>query len=227
MKLNELIKEEKPREKLKRLGVKYLSDSELLSIILRTGNKNESVNELSTRVLKEIGGVKYLKDMSVNSLCKINGIKLSKASIILASFELARRSLEVKDTIKLNSPKLIYEYIKSDYINTDQEKFTLLFLDNKLDLINKKELYIGTNKELPISPREIFKEALKENSSKIVLIHNHPSGDITPSNKDNEVTRNISLSGKLMEIEVVDHLIIGNNNYFSYKNNSKYTKYIA
>lgn len=227
MKLNELIKEEKPREKLKRLGVKYLSDSELLSIILRTGNKNESVNELSTRVLKEIGGVKYLKDMSINSLSKINGIKLSKASIILASFELARRSLEVKENIKLNSPLLIYEYIKSDYINLEQEKFTLLLLDNQYNLINKKVLYIGTNNNLPISPREIFKESLKENSSRIVLIHNHPSGDITPSNKDNEVTRNISLSGKLMEVEVVDHLIIGNNNYFSYKNSSKYSKYIA
>ncbi len=227
MKINELIKEEKPREKLKILGVKYLSDSELLSIILRTGNKNESVNELSSRVLKEIGGVKYLKDMTINSLCKINGIKLSKASIILASFELARRCLEVKDTLKLNDPLKIYEYIRSDYINIVQEKFTILLFDNKFNLINKKELYLGTDKGINISPREIFREALKESATKIVLVHNHPSGDVTPSKKDSEVTKLITDAGKLMDIEVIDHLIIGNNNYFSYKSNSKYSQYLA
>ncbi len=227
MKINELIKEEKPREKLKRLGVKYLSDSELLSIILRTGNKNESVNELSSRVLKEIGGVKYLKDMTINSLCKINGIKLSKASIILASFELARRCLEVKDTLKLNDPLKIYEYIKSDYIDITQEKFTILLFNNKLNLINKKELYLGTNKLLDISPREIFREALKESATRLVLVHNHPSGDITPSKRDNEVTKQLADAGKLMDIEVEDHLIIGDNKYFSYKNSSKYSHYLA
>lgn len=227
MKINELIKEEKPREKLKRLGVKYLSDSELLSIILRTGNKNEAVNELSSRVLKEIGGVKYLKDMTINSLCKINGIKLSKASIILASFELARRCLEVKDTLKLNDPLKIYEYIKSDYIDITQEKFTILLFNNKLNLINKKELYLGTNKLLDISPREIFREALKESATRLVLVHNHPSGDITPSKRDNEVTKQLTDAGKLMDIEVEDHLIIGDNKYFSYKNSSKYSHYLA
>ena len=227
MKINELIKEEKPREKLKRLGVRYLSDSELLSIILRTGNKNEAVNELSSRVLKEIGGVKYLKDMTINSLCKINGIKLSKASIILASFELARRCLEVKDTLKLNDPLKINEYIKSDYIDITQEKFTILLFNNKLNLINKKELYLGTNKLLDISPREIFREALKESATRLVLVHNHPSGDITPSKRDNEVTKQLADAGKLMDIEVEDHLIIGDNKYFSYKNSSKYSHYLA
>ena len=165
--------------------------------------------------------------MTINSLCKINGIKLSKASIILASFELARRCLEVKDTLKLNDPLKIYEYIKSDYIDITQEKFTILLFNNKLNLINKKELYLGTNKLLDISPREIFREALKESATRLVLVHNHPSGDITPSKRDNEVTKQLADAGKLMDIEVEDHLIIGDNKYFSYKNSSTYSHYLA
>ena len=183
MKIKDMLNEEKPREKLSRLGVESLSDSELLSIILRTGNKNESVNELSTRILKSIGGVKNLKEMTLHTLTQISGVKLSKASTILASFELAKRSLIDRDKILFKSTNDMFNYVKGDFVNARQEKFLILLFDNKFKLIKKCELFKGTINTINVHPREVFREAIKESASFIILIHNHPSGDVTPSEK--------------------------------------------
>lgn len=225
MKLKDVIDEEKPREKLRRLGPKGLSDSELLSIILRTGNKDESVNELSNKILKEIGGVKGLKDMTLNGLMKVKGIKLSKASIIIASFELAKRGLFTYTKVKFRNVEDMYNYVKLDYLDFTQEKFVILLFDIKMRLILKKELFIGTINEINISPREIFKEALKENASFVVLCHNHPSGDVTPSIQDDETTDKLIEIGKMMQVRVIDHLIIGSDSYFSYYENMQNNKF--
>lgn len=225
MKLKDVIDEEKPREKLRRLGPKGLSDSELLSIILRTGNKDESVNELSNKILKEIGGVKGLKEMTLNSLMKVKGIKLSKASIIIASFELAKRGLFAYTKAKFRNVEDMYNYVKLDYLDFTQEKFIILLFDIKMRLILKKELFIGTINEINISPREIFKEALKENASFVVLCHNHPSGDVTPSMQDDETTDKLIEIGKMMQVRVIDHLIIGSDSYFSYYENMQNNKF--
>lgn len=225
MKLKDVVDEEKPREKLRRLGPKGLSDSELLSIILRTGNKDESVNELSNKILKEIGGVKGLKEMTLNSLMKVKGIKLSKASIIIASFELAKRGLFTYTKVKFRNVEDMYNYVKLDYLDFTQEKFVILLFDIKMRLILKKELFIGTINEINISPREIFKEALKENASFIVLCHNHPSGDATPSMQDDLTTEKLIEIGKIMQIRVIDHLIIGSDSYFSYYENMQNNKF--
>lgn len=221
MKLKDMLDYEKPREKLKRLGVEYLTDTELLSIILRTGNKNESVNVLANKILKNIGGISKLKDVTLNTLCKIDGIKLSKASVIIAAFELAKRSLKVDEIIKFKSVKDMYNFVRSDFINIKQEKFIILLFDTKMNLIKKSELFKGTINEVNIYARDVFKEALMENASFIVLIHNHPSGDVTPSAMDDATTENLVNLGKKLGIKIIDHLVVSENNYFSYYENMK------
>lgn len=227
MKLKELISEDKPREKLLKKGAEYLTDSELLAIILRTGNKSESVTELSNRILKRIGGVKNLKNMTINTLTKIEGIKLGKASSILASFELAKRALKNDEPIKFKNTIDMYNYIKNDFLYELQEKFIILLFDKQFKLIKKCEVFKGTIDAVNVYPREIFKEALKENASFIVLAHNHPGGEVMPSIQDDETTKILVKNGQLIGIKVIDHLIVTPNSYFSYYENAKKNKLIA
>lgn len=223
MKLKELISEDKPREKLLKKGAEYLTDSELLAIILRTGNKSESVTELSNRILKRIGGVKNLKNMTINTLTQIEGIKLGKASSILASFELAKRALKNDEPIKFKNTIDMYNYIKNDFLYELQEKFIILLFDKQFKLIKKCEVFKGTIDAVNVYPREIFKEALKENASFIVLAHNHPGGEVMPSIQDDEITKILVKNGQLIGIKVIDHLIVTPNSYFSYYENAKKT----
>lgn len=227
MKLKELISEDKPREKLLKKGAEYLTDSELLAIILRTGNKSESVNELSNRILKRIGGVKNLKNMTINTLTQIEGIKLGKASSILASFELAKRALKNDEPIKFKNTIDMYNYIKNDFLYELQEKFIILLFDKQFKLIKKCEVFKGTIDAVNVYPREIFKEALKENASFIVLAHNHPGGEVMPSIQDDEITKILVKNGQLIGIKVIDHLIVTPNSYFSYYENAKKNKLVA
>lgn len=227
MKLKELISEDKPREKLLKKGADYLTDSELLAIILRTGNKSESVTELSNRILKRIGGVKNLKNMTINTLTQIEGIKLGKASSILASFELAKRALKNDEPIKFKNTIDMYNYIKNDFLYELQEKFIILLFDKQFKLIKKCEVFKGTIDAVNVYPREIFKEALKENASFIVLAHNHPGGEVMPSIQDDETTKILVKNGQLIGIKVVDHLIVTPNSYFSYYENAKKNKLVA
>lgn len=227
MKLKELISEDKPREKLFKKGAEYLTDSELLAIILRTGNKSESVTELSNRILKSIGGVKNLKNMTINTLTKIEGIKLGKASSILASFELAKRALKNDEPIKFKNTIDMYNYIKNDFLYELQEKFIILLFDKQFKLIKKCEVFKGTIDAVNVYPREIFKEALKENASFIVLAHNHPGGEVMPSIQDDEITKILVKNGQLIGIKVIDHLIVTQNSYFSYYENAQKNKLVA
>lgn len=227
MKLKELISEDKPREKLLKKGAEYLTDSELLAIILRTGNKSESVTELSNRILKRIGGVKNLKNMTINTLTQIEGIKLGKASSILASFELAKRALKNDEPIKFKNTIDMYNYIKNDFLYQLQEKFIILLFDKQFKLIKKCEVFKGTIDAVNVYPREIFKEALKENASFIVLAHNHPGGEVMPSIQDDEITKILVKNGQLIGIKVVDHLIVTPNSYFSYYENAQKNKLVA
>ena len=227
MKLKELISEDKPREKILKKGAEYLTDSELLAIILRTGNKSESVTELSNRILKRIGGVKNLKNMTINTLTQIEGIKLGKASSILASFELAKRALKNDEPIKFKNTIDMYNYIKNDFLYELQEKFIILLFDKQFKLIKKCEVFKGTIDAVNVYPREIFKEALKENASFIVLAHNHPGGEVMPSIQDDEITKILVKNGQLIGIKVVDHLIVTPNSYFSYYENAQKNKLVA
>lgn len=228
MKFKEKIESEKPREKLKNQGISSLTDSELLSILLRTGSKNESVDELATKILKEIGGLNKLNEITLNNLTKIKGIKLSKASTILVAIELGKRLLKENQKItKIKEPKEIFNYFKNQFIGVKQETFFVLLYDTKMNLIDKKELYKGTIDSVDAHPREVFKEAIMASATFIIIMHNHPSGDTTPSDEDIEITNRLIETGHIIGIKILDHIIISNTSYFSFYENSLKNKIIS
>jgi len=209
---------ERPRERLLLYGRDNLSNEDLLSIILKSGTKKYSVKVLSNILLKEIGDISKLKDISYNKLVKIEGIGKVKAIELLAALELGKRVyyLKPKESIKLNNSTKIYEYFKDLFINEKQENFYAIYLDVKSKLISYKLLFKGTVNSSCVHPREVFKFAFSESAYSIIVIHNHPSGEVTPSVPDKEITNILMQIGKMVAIPVVDHIIFGNNSYFSF-----------
>ncbi len=221
MKLKDLINEEKPREKLINNGPGYLSDSELLSIILRVGDKDNSVNEISNNLLKKYGSIGKLSMCSYNSLIKEKGIKKSKASSLLAAFEISRRINKTDEKIKLSNAVDIYNYFKYDFLYEKQENFYCILFDTKMNYISKKKMFVGTVDSVNVHPREIFKYAISESASFFVVMHNHPSGDVTPSSIDIDITNRLYEASKIIGIKMVDHIIISSNSFYSFYEESK------
>ena len=212
---------DRPRERFVKYGVINLSNEELLSIVLKTGYKGYSVKDVSNNLLKEIKDITELKDMPINKLLTIKGIGKVKAITLLSSIELGRRVYtNKKNNKKLNNSKEIYEYIKDKLIYKKQECLYTIYLDNKNMILEDKLLFIGTLNQSNIHPREIFKYAYLNNSNKVILVHNHPSNIILPSKDDLFMTKKIIEIGKIQGIKVIDHLIIGNNNYYSFYDNN-------
>lgn len=213
--------DERPRELLKQNGKEYISNSDLLSIILKTGTKNRSVKEISLELLNKYK-IDYLKEISLEELKKIDGIGEVKAIEILASIELGKRIFlkTNKELKKLKSPKDIYEDSKYLFNNKKQEYFYCYYFNNKQELIGRKLLFIGTINQSITHPREIFKEAYKLSASSIICVHNHPSNDLNPSKADINFTNNIIIAGKYQGIPVLDHIIICNNAYYSFLENN-------
>lgn len=216
--IKDIVDTEKPRERLILYGKESLSNEELIAIILRCGTKNISSKVLANLILKEFKNIEDLKNASINKLCKIKGVGKAKAIELLAALELGKRVYYVKEksNIILNNSTKIYEYFKSEFIHEKQEKFYCLFLDAKCKLISYKNLFIGSVNMSTIHPREIFKEAFYVSASSIVCLHNHPSGDATPSEIDIDVTNKLINVGKIMGINVIDHIIFGNNSFYSF-----------
>ena len=223
MNLKEVPEKERPREKLLRYGRENLSDSELLAIILKTGTKNCNVNELAIKVIKELNGIENIKDISLNKLIKIKGIGKTKAIELLVLFELAKRINKKKEkpSVKYTNPKVIYENSKYLFEGLLQEHFYCLYLNTKKELIERKLLFMGTLNKSIVHPREIFKEAYRLSASSIVCLHNHPSGDLTPSKEDIVLTDSLVKIGQINGIPVLDHLIISDDGYYSFYENSK------
>lgn len=217
--IKDLPSNSKPRERLMNYGKENISDEELLAIILRCGYKNVNVKSLSLNMLKEIGTLSNLKDITLKELTSIKGIGLTKAISILASIELGKRVYfdSNKNKVKLNNSNIIYEKYNSYFIDKKQEILLCLYLDKSFHLIEEKVLFKGTIDKSLIHPREIFKYAVKLSSSYFVLIHNHPSGNIEPSNDDIYITQNINELSKMMGIKLIDHIIISSNGYISFK----------
>ena len=215
--IKEIPKEERPRERLKEVCVEQLTNVEILSIILKTGTKNKNVKDLAIDILNHYD-LNKLKDISINDLMKIKGIGEVKAIELLASIELGKRILlkDVKKLEILDNPKIIWE--SSRYLLNDkkQEYFYCLYFDNKQRLIERKLLFMGTINRSITHLREIFKEAYKLSASSIVCIHNHPSNDVTPSKEDIKFTKNLFKTGELQGIPVADHIIIGDDSYYSF-----------
>ena len=224
---NVLIKqipiEERPRERLVKYGAKNLTTEDLIAIILKTGTKDYSSKYLSQQVLKEVKSVSDLKNMSLSKLIKINGIGAVKAIEFLAALELGRRVYDEKpldNDLKCNSANKVFRHFKSELSYLNQEHFYCLYLNNQKKLIDKKLLFKGTLNKSLIHPREIFKEAYLSSAAYIICIHNHPSGNVIPSNEDIIVTDNLVKIGKLLGIFILDHIIIGENNYYSFNENN-------
>ena len=192
-------------------------------IILKSGTKKYSVKELALKLLSKCKDIRNLKDMSLNKLMKIEGIGQVKAIEILAIVELAKRiytPVNEEDIINCTNPNNIINYFHSLFLDKLQEEFYVIYLDNKKKYLDKKRLFIGSVNKSIANPREIFKYAYLTSASFIICIHNHPSGDPTPSKEDITITKNLYELGNLHAIYLVDHLIIGKNAYYSFYENN-------
>ncbi len=220
MKIKDLPKIERPREKLILKGSQNLRDEELLAILLRTGKEGKNVLEISKQILKKYSKKRFLK-LSYEDLIKIEGINSSKACTILAAVEMVRRALEMgEETLpKIESIKDVIaqcSYLK----DKSREHLLGLYLNARNEMIFKKHLFVGTLNASLVHPREIFQYALSQNAASVILIHNHPSGDAEPSENDLEINKRIQEAGKLMGIDVLDHIIITKNKAFGFKENN-------
>ena len=218
--IKELPISERPRERLKSVGVNNLTDKELISIILKTGTKDKNVNELSLDILSKYSLID-LKNITLNDLISIKGIGEVKAIELLTSIELGKRIFlkESKKLTKLENPKKIWEDAKYLFNNLKQECFYCYYFNNKQELIKRKLIYMGTINNSVTHTREVFKEAYLLSASSIVCLHNHPSGDTTPSKEDIIFTKALMKTGEFQKIPVVDHIIVSDNNYFSFYEN--------
>ncbi len=192
----------------------------MLSIILRTGTKNKSVKDLSRELLSKYD-IKELSNISYNTLSNIKGIGSVKAVTLLAALEIGKRIEKDNNIIKIRSSNDIYNYVRYELEDSLQEKFLCIYLNSKNIIITSKVLFIGTVDCSNIYSRDIFREAVKNNASNIILVHNHPSGFTDPSIADIDLTNKLIKLGNFLGIKVLDHLIIGNNNYYSFLENNK------
>lgn len=215
--IKEIPIDERPRERFKKYGVKALSNEELLSIILRTGTGSKSVKDVSLDILKEYK-INELKDINFNSLKSIKGVGEVKAITIISAIELGKRVFSTSDLIyQIRTGDDVYNLVRDDMEDLLQEKFMAVYLDTKNKVIDKKVIFVGTVNSSSITPRDVFREAVKLNSVSMILIHNHPAGSISPSYEDVYLTNEFIKLGRMMGISVIDHLIIGKNNYYSFR----------
>lgn len=219
MKVKDLPLDDRPREKLILRGAQNLSDAELIAILLRTGSKDESVIVVAQKLLKQFGNLAVLASKSVEELIQIKGIGKDKGATLVAAFELVRRiEFESKwySNKKISSPKDIAELYIPLLRDELQEKFFIVCLSSSNRIIKHELLFVGTLNASLVHPREIFKTALANNSANIILMHNHPSGNSEPSHEDISITKKISDAGRLLEIQIFDHIIIAGNSYTSF-----------
>lgn len=210
--------EERPRERMIKQGAEHLTNQDLLAILLRTGVKEESVFELAARILKEIGTVRQLAFTSVQELTAIKGIGEAKAVQILAGIELGRRVAHKQaERHSIRSPEDAAEYLQARIGLKQQEVLYSLYLNTKNQVIHEKTIFVGSLNASIVHPREVFREAIKVSAASVIVAHNHPSGDPTPSREDIEVTKRLVRAGEVIGIDCLDHLIIGDGKFLSLK----------
>ncbi|MCA1063568.1 DNA repair protein RadC [Rossellomorea aquimaris] len=217
--IRDFPQDERPRERLIQSGAASLSNQELLAILLRTGTKSESVLQLSNRLLNHFDGLNLLKDASLEEITETKGIGLAKAVQIMAAVEFGRRisNLAFDDRYSIRSPEDGANYVMNDMRFLAQEHFVCLYLNTKNQVLHKQTIFIGSLNASIVHPREVFKEAFRRSAASIICIHNHPSGDPTPSREDIEVTKRLVECGRIIGIDILDHLIIGEKKFISLK----------
>ncbi len=216
MKVREMPIETRPREKALEYGLSSLCDFELIAIILRSGYQGVSVTSLAQQVLDKYP-LDKLSNISIDDLIKIKGIKEAKALELLVCFELSKRvSLYIgKREDVINNPKALLNFIKSEIGSLSNEQFLVVCLNTKNVIIKYKIMFIGTVDVTVVHPRDIFKFAIKNNATRIICAHNHPSGDVTPSKQDIEITKVIKETGEMVGIPLLDHIIVSNSEVYS------------
>lgn len=209
MLIKQISLEQRPRERVKSKGIESLGDAELVAILLEHGTKGENVVDLSHRLISTFG-LQKLNSLSLAELMKIRGIKLAKASKLLAAFELSKRVKAGRLCGKaIKKPSDIASYYIQKLKDMKREHFIAVFLDSRNRIIKDEIISIGTLNGSLIHPREVFKEAIKNSANSIILVHNHPSGDVNPSDEDLRVNKALIAAGDLVGIKVLDHLIVG------------------
>jgi len=224
MKIKDIPISERPRERLIDYGSSSLSNEELLAIILKQGTKNRSAKELGMDILNSVSNISDFENFTLEKLINIKGIGQAQALTLLACIELGKRIYTKKDYDKryiLSNSKDIYNYMKYLLSNKKQEYFYCLYVNTKKELIERKLLFMGTLNHTTVHPREILKNAYLSSAAGIICVHNHPTGDITPSNEDIFLTDNLVKIGRINGIPVLDHIIVGNDTYYSFYDDGK------
>ncbi|NLC03516.1 MAG: DNA repair protein RadC [Tissierellia bacterium] len=218
--IKDLPLSERPREKLISYGVEALSNAELLALIIKSGNFEETAVEVAQKILsRDNRGIAYLADVSLEELMEVKGIGEGKASQILAAIEIGKRLNRIgpQDKIKISSPMVLVNLLMDEMRYLCKEYFKIAILDTKNQILAIENISIGTLNASIVHPRDVFKIAIKRNANSLILIHNHPSGDPNPSNEDISITNRLVDAGNLIGIKVLDHIIIGDNKYISFK----------
>lgn len=217
--MNEQHYEQMPREKLLAKGVQALSDQELLAIFLRTGTKGVPVLDLAKEVLGHFGSLRGLLMASLEEFCEVKGLGKTQYIQLQATKEMTKRHLgqQMQVNSAVSDPDLAVMYFQAMLEDDEREIFMVLFLDNQHRLIHQEKLFFGTVNQTSVHPREIIKAALKWNAAAILVAHNHPSGSCVPSEADRYMTRRIEMACDLVDVRLVDHIIIGKGEYFSFE----------
>jgi DNA repair protein RadC len=217
--ITDLAEDDRPRERLAKLGAQVLSNPELLAILLRVGIPGENAVQVGQRLLSIFNGLTGLHKASFEDLCEQNGIGPAKAAQIKAAIELGRRlTWEVpEDRAAIHSPADAAALVKYEMSALEQEELWVMLLDTRNRLIHLDKLYRGSLNSSMVRVGEVFKNAIRRNAASVLILHNHPSGDPSPSPEDVALTRSIVAAGKLLDVDVVDHLIIGGSRFVSLK----------
>ena len=223
--IKEMPEDERPQEKLIKFGPDYLSNAELLALIIRTGNsKGDSAIDTATKVLRSLrtandkNGLNSLKNANLSNLMEVDGIGEAKAAMILAAVQLGiRLAVSSNGTkIRVTSPSIAANYVLSEMSVLEQEHFRVMTLNTKKEINFIREISKGTINMTIVHAREVFKAAISDNAHSIILLHNHPTGDPSPSKEDIGLTKNLIEASKIIGIDILDHIIIGDNKYFSF-----------
>ena len=210
---------ERPRERLLKYGPDTLSESELVAIILRTGNGQVSAMDLARQLLKKFNGLRGLDSEPAEELCKVNGIGIAKAAQLKSALELSKRLVQQQWGLKnqrIHSSEDVYQCVHLRMRDLKREEFRVLFLTSRNELISEKTLFEGSLSESVVSPREVILNSVQLSAARIILLHNHPSGHPDPSDADKKVTHKLVTACQYAEIKVLDHIIIGRDSFFSF-----------
>ena len=230
MTIKDWPEQEKPRERLFSLGPSALSEAELLAILLGTGNPEETALDLAKRLLLwgtgQYGpGMGFLKESSMEELMSLPGIGPAKAARLKACLEISKRLQKVDDcnlkSVCLRSGRDVYEFMKGDVEELDREHFCVIMVNVRNQVIAKEVVSVGGLNAAIVHPREIFKNCIKKSAAAVILVHNHPSGEPAPSDEDVAVTKRIIEAGRIVGIDVLDHVIVGHGQYISLRESFK------